>query len=124
MGLLGRLRRRRAIRSYVRELPRLLQRDYGAARWFSMQQVTRTVERAELSREYLPYALLMFSDPAAFERHRQQTGETLDVEMMRRDLGPARFYDTREAANLIRPTPWSEAPFDSQPVDQSSSDGT
>lgn len=104
MGFLSRLRQRHAIRSYARDLPSLLRCDYGAGRWFSAQQVIRTVERAGLSREHLPYALLMFSDPAEFARYCQQTGQRRDLRTMRWDLGHAHFYDTGEATNLPRPT--------------------
>lgn len=65
----------------------------------------------------------MFSDPAAFERYRQQTGQKLDIEMMRRDLGPGHFCDAGEATNLPWPAPWSGVSSDSQRVGQDPADG-
>jgi len=124
MDPLQKLRLRRIIRSYARDLPHLLQRDYGAGRWFSGQQVTRAVERSGLSRKHLPYALLMFSDPADFARYCEQTGQRHDIVMMRRRLETARFYDTGEAANSLGPTPWAESSSETHTAGQNSTDAS
>jgi hypothetical protein len=66
MTLLGKYLRffgkRRVIRSYARQLPRLLARDYGFSRSYTARQVRRTVERSGLNVHYSCYAIAMFSD--------------------------------------------------------------
>ncbi len=47
MGLFSKyfdwVRKRRAIRSYARRLPRLLAKDYGASKTYTPQQVRKTI---------------------------------------------------------------------------------
>ena len=100
MGVLERRRLRRAIWSYARKLPSLLLRDYGAGRWYSAQQVRGTVERSRLSTEHLPYALLMFSEQAEFDRHCREVGTLFDIVAMRGQIGPANLHDTMEGASM------------------------
>ena len=66
--------KRRAIRSYTRQLPGLLVRDYGFSRSYTPQQVRRTVERSGLSVAHSCYALAMFSDREGFDHFHQRIG--------------------------------------------------
>ena len=83
--------KRRAIRSYTRQLPRLLVRDYGFSRTYTPQQVRRTVERSGLSVAYSCYAIAMFSDRDGFNHFHHAIGEHCDYAVMRAEIANWQF---------------------------------
>jgi len=91
MIMLERWRRRRAIGAYVRRLPRLLRRDYGASAWYTPAQVMRTIERHGLNRVYAPHAAAMFSERAAFFLHYRDSNESYDYDRLRIDIDMSWF---------------------------------
>jgi hypothetical protein len=96
MTLLGKYLRlfgkRRAIRSYARQLPRLLARDYGFSRSYTPWQVRRTVERAGLNVAHSCYAIAMFSDRDAFNQFHHEISENCDYNMMRAEIADGHFH--------------------------------
>jgi len=84
--------KRRAIRSYTRQLPRLLVRDYGFSRSYTPLQVRRTVERSGLSVAYSCYAIAMFSDRDGFDHFHHAMGEHCDYAVMRAEIAGWQFH--------------------------------
>jgi uncharacterized protein DUF6559 len=82
---------RRAIRSYARQLPRLLVRDYGYSRTYTPQQVRRTVERSGLSVAHSCYAIAMFSDRDGFNHFHREMGEHCRYDAMRLEIADCHF---------------------------------
>src|SRR6266446_9889543 len=83
--------KRRAIRSYTRQLPRLLVRDYGFSRSYTPLQVRRTVERSGLSVAYSCYAIAMFSDRDGFDHFHHAMGEHCDYAVIGRKSPAGNF---------------------------------
>lgn len=86
MSFLGEWRKRRAIRFYVRKLPRMLRSDYGFSRTYTPRQVVATIERNGLNRDHAAYAIATFSDPAGFVQFQESDGEHYNYEAMREDV--------------------------------------
>ncbi len=91
MNFVAALRKRWAIRSYVRKLPRLLRRDYGAAPRYTPAQIRKTIERYDLNQDYSCYAISMFSDRTGFDFYHQSIGESCDYDSMRAEVASAHF---------------------------------
>jgi hypothetical protein len=84
--------KRRAIRSYARQLPRLLAKDYGFSRSYTARQVRRTVERSGLNVHHSCYAIAMFSDRDAFVQFHHEIGENCDYDNMRAEIADRHFH--------------------------------
>lgn len=82
----------RAIRTYTRQLPRLLSKDYGYSRSYTPKQVRRTVERSGLPVEYSCYAVAMFSDRENFNQFHHELGEVCDYDAMRAEIADRHFH--------------------------------
>jgi len=57
MEFIRRLKKNRAIQSYVKKLPGLLAKDYGRSAHYRPLQIKRTIERAGLDPIYSCYAI-------------------------------------------------------------------
>ncbi len=91
-GLLKGRRRRRAIRDYVRRLPRLLRRDYGPGRHYTPAQIRASIARGGLDVPNSCYALAMFSDEATFDSYHAAIGEACDFGAMRAEVAETQFH--------------------------------
>jgi hypothetical protein len=86
-----RLKKNRAIKSYVKKLPRLLAKDYGRSAHYRPLQIKRTIERAGLDPIYSCYAVAMFSLREDFIQFHVDVGETCDYDAMRADIARSHF---------------------------------
>jgi hypothetical protein len=86
------MRKRRAIRGYVRKLPRMLRADYGFSHNYTPHQVRATIDRNGLNQYYSCYAISMFSDRTDFAQYHESTGETCDYDMMRAEVATSHFH--------------------------------
>ena len=86
MNLIAAWRKKQVLRSYVRRLPLLLLRDYGASSDYSPVQVRKSIERHGLNPAYLLYAIAIFSDPARFAEYRRSLGINCDHKAMRDEM--------------------------------------
>jgi hypothetical protein len=91
VNIIGRLKKRRAIKAYVKKLPGLLVKDYGRLSHYNPLQVRRTIERAGLDTTYACYAIAMFSTPEDFAQFHMGTGESCDYDVMRGELAREHF---------------------------------
>lgn len=91
MELFSGMRKKRAIRSYIQELPRLLRKDYGISKSYTSAQVIKTIERSGLNSDYSCYALSMFSDRMEFERYHESLGESCDYIELRSEVASSHF---------------------------------
>ncbi len=85
------LRKRAAIRRYLKRLPRKLFQDYGHLGPYTQGQVESSLQRHRVSSspEFLPYALAIFCDPESLERMRREHGA--DFETLRKEVGSTCF---------------------------------
>lgn len=90
MTILGEMLKRRAIRAYLRQLPRMLRRDYGFSQAYTPDQIRATIERNGLNRDHSAYAVAMFSDPAGFAQFLEKAGEQYNRGALQDEL--ANYY--------------------------------
>ena len=88
--------KRRALKAYVRQLPGLLERDYGKAETYSPKQIRSTVERSTLNVQYLCYGLSMYSVREVFDAYHREVGETCDYDAMRQEIADTCFSGNRD----------------------------
>jgi hypothetical protein len=98
------LQKRKAISSYVHELPRLLVKDYGPSQTYTPAQVKRSIERAGLSTDYTCYALSMFSDQPSFAQYHYARGENCDYAAMRAEVAASHFHGNTHFTIIDMPT--------------------
>lgn len=82
----GHIRKRRAIRSYLTKLPRLLAKNYGLSDSYTTKQIKRTIETAGLNSEYSCYALAIFSNRDEFDQFHHDIGEFCNYDGMRSEI--------------------------------------
>ena len=94
------LKKRLAIRSYVRKLGPALRRRYGRQHHYTPEQVRRTASLTSVNTDYLCYAYCIYCSREAFELHHRQTGEPCNYDAMRTEVGAGHFRgDTSFDAN-------------------------
>jgi len=86
MRFFERIRKRKAIGSYVRKLPGLLAKDYGRRTQFTPAQIRSTIERYHLNGIYSCYAIAMFSARDAFDHFHEASGEHCSYDEMRGEI--------------------------------------
>jgi hypothetical protein len=91
VNIIGRFKRRRAIKAYVKKLPGLLVKDYGRLSNYKPLQVRRTIERAGLDTTYACYAVAMFSSREDFAQFHMDSGESCDYDAMRGEVAREHF---------------------------------
>lgn len=99
MNFIKQFNKNRAIRSYVKKLPRLLAKDYGRFAHYSPLQIKRTIERASLNTAYSCYAVAMFSLRKDFIQFHVDAGETCNYEAMRAEI--AHSYLSSDTAFMV-----------------------
>lgn len=85
-------KKHKAIRSYLRKLPRLLVKNYGYAKIYTPSQVRKTIERSGLDVDFSCYGIAIFSDRDGFDEFHQEIGETCDYDAMRAEVGEGYFH--------------------------------
>ncbi len=91
MGFFERFKKRRAIRSYARLLPKFLARDYGRSKAYTPAQVKSSIERHGLNTEYSCYGIAMFSDREGFDQFHATFGELCNYDEMRAEVAHDHF---------------------------------
>jgi hypothetical protein len=91
MGFFERFKKRLAIKSYARLLPRLLAKDYGRSKSYTPAQVRSSIERHGLNTEYSCYGIAMFSDREGFDQFHAASGELCNYDEMRGEISNDHF---------------------------------
>jgi len=99
--MINNARKNKAIRSYLKQLPVLLVKDYGMSDLYTARQVRSAIERASLNLEHAAYALAMFADRESFYRYHAETGEQCDHNTLRNEVID-RFLDGNRTINAAR----------------------
>lgn len=119
MELIKNFKKNRAIKSYIKKLPSLLAKDYGASKTYTPMQVRKTIERSGLSVDYSCYAIAMFSNRELFDEYHQETGENCDYDAMRTDIANQHFHGDAEFSS----SDISALSYDSGGLDSAGFDG-
>ncbi len=102
LNLLKSLRKRGAVRRYLKALPRKLYQDYGHRGPYTPGQVESTLRRYKVSSpDCWPYALAIFCDQETLRQARREMGP--DHEALRREVAATCFggdddFTTEEVA--------------------------
>lgn len=91
MALFASLRKRNAIKSYVRRLGKDLARRYGKSKTYTPEQVVRTVREAGYNWLHICYAHSLYVSHKAFDRWHEEQGEDCDYESMRAEISDSGF---------------------------------
>ncbi len=83
MEILETRRKKVAIRSYLKKLPKLLQSDYRKKPPYTPKQVRSTIERNGLDSAYVCFALAIYSPHDQFDQYHEEIGESCDYEELR-----------------------------------------
>jgi len=63
------LKRRRAIKKFVCQLPLELHRRFGAKRFYSLKEIDRAIEHGDLDRAFIAFAHALFSSREEFDSY-------------------------------------------------------
>ncbi len=63
MKMLKDWRKKRAIKSYMKNLPSLLKSRYGFSDYYTKRQIEQTIAQSTLSMKFVDYAVAMLCDP-------------------------------------------------------------
>lgn len=96
MSIIQSFKKRRAIKSYITKLPRLLARDYGASKSYTPKQVRSTIERSGLDGLYSCYGVALFSSRADFDKFHSENGESCNFDAMRAEIAHSHFGGNEE----------------------------
>jgi len=96
MKIIQDFKKRRAIKSYITKLPRLLARDYGSSKTYTPKQVRNTIERSNLDAYYSCYGVAMFSSRADFDEFHSENGESCNFDAMRAEIAHSHFGGNEE----------------------------
>ena len=91
-----RLRKRKAIESYWRELPSQLERDYGKSKHYAAWQICQAVDRCGLDTDFSGYAFVIFMSAESFARLPHALGGTRTYQAKRQELADTWFSGDRE----------------------------
>lgn len=97
------IKRYLAIRSYVRRLSQDLVRRFGKRAFYSIEQVTKAVERGKYSAVFVAYAHATFCSQTDFDAHYGPLRVACSYEGLRRVIG-RRYLSSRidfDAATII-----------------------
>ena len=90
--LLNQFRKKKALRSYIQKLPKLLRKDYGLSERYTTGQVRRSIDRYGLNQNYMIYAYAMFTGKNDFINELGSDG----YELIRQEIADAYFNGDAE----------------------------
>ena len=100
--MFGFFKKRRAIKSFVRDMGPALRQDFGKKPYYTAEEVRSAGRRVGSDMDYLPYAFVMFCTPETFASQDSGSGETHDYDAMRHEVGSTYFGgDTSFSADTV-----------------------
>ena len=85
IAFLPRFRKYRTIRRYFR-IRRILAKRYGASKYYTPQQIEKTLESLNIPSEYIHYAQAIYSDEATFSEYYTQIGDGYNYQELREEI--------------------------------------
>ncbi len=85
------LRKRWAIRSYMRKLGPVLRRRCGRRSSYTPDEVRRAARVSGVNTDYLCYAYCIYCSREDFDQYHRQTGEYCNYAAMRQEIGSMYF---------------------------------
>ena len=101
-AMFGIFKKRRAIKSFVRDMGPALRQEFGKKPHYTAEEVRTSGRRVGSDMDYLPYAYVMFCTPDTFASQVSGSGDTRDYDSMRQEVGSTFFGgDTSFSADTV-----------------------
>ena len=97
MYLFASIRKRRAIKSYIRSLGKDLAQRYGKAEKYTPGQVVKTIHDRGYNSRHICYAHALYVSHKQFDKWHEEQGENCDYGAMREELSDSYFDGNSEA---------------------------
>ncbi|MCF6344892.1 MAG: hypothetical protein L3J00_00305 [Thiomicrorhabdus sp.] len=91
MKLIKNFKRNRAIKSYIKNLPNMLEKDYGSRASYTPMQVHKTIERYRLSIVSISAGIAVFSTKEEFDQYFYETGNSYNYDEIRSEIADKHF---------------------------------
>ena len=85
------IRKRRAIRSFIRKIGPALERRFGRKSHYSPEEVRHAGRDVRAQPDYFCYAYCIYCSQDDFDHHHRQTGEHCDYDSMRAEFAETHF---------------------------------
>ena len=85
------IRKRRAIRSFIRKIGPALERRFGRKSHYSPEEVRHAGRDVRAQPDYFCYAYCIYCSQDDFDHHHRQTGEHCDYDSMRTEVAETYF---------------------------------
>jgi uncharacterized membrane protein YgcG len=84
-------KKQQAIRTYSKQLGKLLQTRYGIRAKYTPAEVNATIKKSGYGTDYACYAIAMYSDYSDFMEYHRSIGESCNYETMRGEISECLF---------------------------------
>ncbi|WP_447957422.1 DUF6559 family protein [Vreelandella sp. EE7] len=91
MWIWEKFRKKRALDSYIKQLPNILLNDYGRSGGCNPEQIRRSIERSGLNAQYVHYALAIYADPFKFWHGQPAMAIGFDYHTLCQEVGDRYF---------------------------------
>ena len=92
MGLINRIKKHYAVKSYVLKLPGILKKNYGKHKKYNESQVRKAIQKANLNCDYIAYAMAMYISKNEFESLLKKNTLNGDYDVLRHEVADS-FFD-------------------------------
>ncbi len=121
MKIFENFKKRRALKSYILVLPRLLKKRYGKRKRYTEGQVRKTIAHTSLNMDYIDYALAMYISREDFDSLIKKDELIRDYDEARQEIADKHFdgnskftiHDITNEANSSSSFLSSDSDFDS-----------
>jgi len=96
MEIIVNQQKNRAIKSYIRQLPVMLVKDYGVAKHYTAKQVVSSAQRASLNLDNIAYAIAIFASRESFDQYHAETDATCDYDALRKEVAEKFFKGNKD----------------------------
>ncbi len=89
--MFAKFKKNRIIKSYIKQLPVLLRKDYGKAKYYKPKDIMATVVKNDLDDLYVSYAISMFSKKSTFNQYYEKARQGCNYDEIRSDIAESYF---------------------------------
>jgi len=91
MSIITNFKKKRAIKSYLVKLPKILSKDYGKSEYYTPEQVSKSIERSGLQTIYAYFAISIFCVRDSYDSYYKSSDETVNYDESRAAIADTYF---------------------------------
>ena len=91
MSIITNFKKKRAIKSYLVKLPKILSKDYGKSEFYTPEQVSKSIERSGIQTIYAYFAISIFCVRDSYDNYYQTSDETVSYDESRAAIADTYF---------------------------------